>query len=673
MSDNKVTKLTTSLLPMEDIDQVLRYQYDHATLRDTVENTKNVGNIPANRVAKSVEGDQETVKNALHLGGIPANKYALKEQAESIEVDFEGLKTVYANEIRILRDELYQLKTQLAKRGFIQNVQSYAGFSEAFRSSDPLYTGYLGENVQDSMETNEIFVDDLVFQSLGVDDYIVLRPKNGTEPRIVKITAMDKENNLVTFTPDLGAVLDAGSVEIWKTKGDYDAGTFAFIEHKGVTPGSQAKHSVLDDDTARITKLLRPVELGGIGRGFGYTIRVSDAMAGFLDQFKIEIRRFGNPGSLIAYVIDEKDIPKFKNPVYAKEQGIIIAESLPAYPETTARDMLTFNFMTGRTENEWAILESKDEFGALKRYCVIIMAEGILDEQNYYSITFLQNQHKIEGGDLQLNNMIYEYIEDVGLRTDKDLPPEEQEERRINDSDLYYGLVMRDVVTHDYQAYTDGLYTARIRLPEPIRATRARLMMRVNREGYYSTDYAQPQAIQDGNTVNIKDEEYSMDYREMQSRNIGLNLSADDPDKVIIGTNVRSAIDQYAKGVVVEKGLWLDEGILPVYRNGYRVYLRAIRKEYNPYFNEYEVKENIRVELPLEAVMPDRVKADKKVSDRLIFESGILGEELENKEFNEFEIQIYWKTGYTHADFTKFKDDFHGRIHDLVLTFDHSV
>ena len=46
------------------------------------------------------------MKNALRLGGIPANKYALKEQAESIEVDFEGLKTVYANEIRILRDEL---------------------------------------------------------------------------------------------------------------------------------------------------------------------------------------------------------------------------------------------------------------------------------------------------------------------------------------------------------------------------------------------------------------------------------------------------------------------------------------------------------------------------------------------------------------------------------------
>ena len=58
MSNNKVTRLTTSLLPMEDIDQVLRYQYDHATLRDTVENTKTSTFRPTEWLSPS--GDQET-------------------------------------------------------------------------------------------------------------------------------------------------------------------------------------------------------------------------------------------------------------------------------------------------------------------------------------------------------------------------------------------------------------------------------------------------------------------------------------------------------------------------------------------------------------------------------------------------------------------------------------
>ena len=117
--------------------------------------------------------------------------------------------------------------------------------------------------------------------------------------------------------------------------------------------------------------------------------------------------------------------------------------------------------------------------------------------------------------------------------------------------------------------------------------------------------------------------------------------------------------------------------MMPIYRVGYKVFLKAKRKEYVPEWNTWEERERVKIELPLSAVMPDRIKRSETISDRLIFQNEFINEEDPDKAakyFNEFELQIYWRTEYSSPfDNDRYKEHFLGRIHDLSLSFDRSI
>lgn len=670
-----LTKISTSLLPIEDLKEILYYTYDFITKEDNATDTNNVAGIPANRIAEAVsEEDRKTVLNALRLNGKPADEYLTKEDGGQITENYNKIRNVYSNEIRNLRDELYQLKNELIKKGIVTNYNSYSGFHDAFRSTDPVYMkDPLTTILEDSMERDEVNIPDYIFEELDVDDYIVLHFKDIDRYHVARITRLMPNGETVKFTPASPYEIKAETTDLYKSLGMYHNGSFAFIRPAKEMPTTKSYYSTLNDDTARHRKnIIAP------NTGFGYTFRIPDSMfavdgepkrEGYLVKIKIKAARFGNPGSLIAYVIDEEDIPKFKNPQQAEEDGILIAKSQPATIENDQVERLVeFSFYDGVS---YPVLSNGNEIDKRKRFCLIIEATGQVDNENYYRIMFLQHRNKETGelGDLQLNNILYEYAALEHNSGEEALITSAE----INNSDLFYSIETKGIVKDANIPFREGVYTTKIKLQDPIEISRARLTLRVNREGYFIA--AEKGSIQDGNKLLFKkDPELGRVYDMQEIAGIG---AKNHEDWVAVGKHLRKLISQTQDYIQLEKGVYLDEDNEPIYRIGYKVFLKAIRKEYNEHWNEYEIKDKVKIELPITAIMPDRVKSSKKVSDRLIFENEFVDKEtpdLSAKYFNEFELQIYWRTEYSSPfDNEDYREHLTGRIHDLTLAFDKSI
>ena len=127
-----LTRPSLSFLPMEDIAAELKSNKANRkfmTREDKATDVEQVAGINADRIAISAEGkDRETVKNALNLNGVPASEYVTREDGEKFLEVSTDLSTIVSNEVRNLRDELYQLYSELSKKGFIDNTIKYEGF-----------------------------------------------------------------------------------------------------------------------------------------------------------------------------------------------------------------------------------------------------------------------------------------------------------------------------------------------------------------------------------------------------------------------------------------------------------------------------------------------------------------------------------------------------------------
>lgn len=664
MSKEKLTKLSLSLLPVEDLQELLRVQYDFITADDEATDTKNVAGENAKRTALAVEeSDRETVLNSLRLGGKPANEYLTIEDGGQISTNYSRIREAYSHEIRSLRDELYQLRGELVKSGTVTNYNLYSGFQDAFRNADILYRNKpITSVMEDSLVQDEAKIGGYAFSDLDVGDYIVFHFKYLRRYHVARIEEKRADGETIKFSPSTIHPLRTGMVDVYKSLGRYDNGTFSFSESANDIPAAQEKYSTLNDDTFRHRK-----NITAPNTGFGYCFRIPDSMQGFLVRANIKLTTYGTPGALMAYIINEKDIAKFKNPKQAEEDGILVAKSSPlTHPASHGERVVAFEFYDG---TEYPKLVNDDTVDKKTRFCFIIEALDA-DSNNYYRVMFLQNKSDSgELGDLQLNNIVYEYTRKSDASSEESLFTNSA----INNSDLYYGIVTRGIINNGVRPHREGVYTAKIEMPFPLKSSRARLSLRVNREGYFSTNNAGEISYQDGNNVPVKKEQLGNHYDMMELGGFGVRIGE---DNVAIGTNIRKALAQSQDSIQIQKGAYLDGPNLPVYRIGYKVYLKASRKEYDPITNKFIVVDKEKIELPLKAIMPDRIKKSSKISDRLIFENEFVTSDDERlaKYFNDYELQIYWRTGHGPAfDNERYREDLVGKIHDLTLSFDKSI
>ena len=107
--------------------------------------------------------------------------------------------------------------------------------------------------------------------------------------------------------------------------------------------------------------------------GFGYTFRIPAArQKNYLSKLDIQVKKYGEPGNLMCYIIDERNIQNWKNPQKAEDDGIIIAKSQPLEVDMRLGEHIAnFNFYDGMN---YPLLEEVDTTDHKVRYCFIIEA-----------------------------------------------------------------------------------------------------------------------------------------------------------------------------------------------------------------------------------------------------------------------------------------------------------
>lgn len=731
-----LTRPSLTFLPMEDIAAELRSNKSNRkfmTRDDKATDVENVAGISANRIAISAEGhNRETVKNALNLNGVPATGYVTKEQGDKFLQVSTELSQVVSNEIENLRDELYQLYAELSKKGFIDNTVKYEGFVESFKRGNILFEDYIcGISSAAAGRTKDLYISDIEkkhFFEKGKK--FVIKISDTDEEQVVTSTGINNAGK-VTFEPAVNNLNTISKVGLFKTNGEYNNSTFSFSNiKKAVSEQVERYYSQSDDTDTKYLTIKRP------NTGYAVTFKVPRnihselGIAGALSKFAIRAQAVNAPGGLRCHVLDFDSIiqdgelnPKFDNIQDAIKKGYCLASSniiystrdntakendiyfdfyggvhkeyknLPINNNSTADEEINFD-LKAKTINadSYEMFETADNFPILKdnKYCFIIECLGATDD-SYWRLRFSYYNNNGYVDDLHKRNASYIYN---SIASDS-LINHEQCIQVIDDIakyDMMYTLVVKDIIDEDELGKSEGVYTARIILPKPIDVSRARLTLRINREGMY----------------NIK--EHNSEYKIFV-------LEADTPtshnptdtrfvigEKIIIGNSIATVKRVSTSEIEVENPVYLDDRIIkfytntvydsntnsyvkktsvPIYRMGYIPSLKAKLvdwENYNSLINSFEANEISEEPMDFDFIniIPDKFKNNTRISDRLLFELEF-GEDANKKKIlaNEFELQIYWRSPFTEREINSIKDsndrnfkELIGRIHDLSLSFD---
>ena len=652
-SSGDLTKIGTSLLNMEDIALYLNKAKQFVTKNDKATDVEKVGGVAAEYTAladttdfaagKAKTVDRNTVYNANHLGGQPAENFFTVKAGGQLTERQNGLAKNNEREFIELRDELYQLRAELAKRGVIDAYVPYSGFYDAFRTSDPRHVSEIVGIVPEksaAMPRLRMIVPDDLYRKTAEGDHLFIQTADMSKQCIVTVAEKDVDGRTLKLVNEATFDIDKDTI-IMRSKGVVMNGKYSFGQAANESIDKrQAMYSGFTDDT--YSKFLR---LDKTNPGYGYTFRIPKQMQNsYLSKLDILVRAHNNPGSLTCYIINERDIDKWNEAV--KNGGttkagetladLTVAKSQPLIVSAVLDDhIVSFDFYDpsqdtgtnyGLTSPDcYPCLRGDDSSGIPLRYCMIVKCDDpdTLDENNYYDVEFLNT---VTNGDLQLNNITYHYDE-------KDPAPLHTDDI-VNSYDLYYGVTLLKAVKKEFTPYSDGIYTAAWREPEPIRSSYARLMLRVNREGMFHLADGMGGSHIDGCSINVTEEE---------PYGTGPLNSA---ETVVIGTEIRKVDSINDLNLTLEKGLYADEHA-PVYPIGYKVAIKASKETWDPKLCEMVTEYLDRYEMPLTCVMPDRADGSRRYSNRLIFEAPLNmpenNESTVNRLYNKFELEIYWK------------------------------
>lgn len=636
--------ISPSLLPMDEIAQYMELVAKFGKKTDSSADTNNVGGVDSNLIAKAATNedgalysDRETVKNALQLGGVPASSYVTAEGAGALLSDTYAVSVNMGNEIKNLRDELYQMKAELAKSGMIKNIDCYNGFIDAFKIGNEKYLKdaiTVISTDMSSVSNSFISVEDTSEFIAG--EYIVI---NTNEPQIVKIQDVVNSTRLNLASNVAGPI--ASGTEIFKVYGSYNNGAFVFGSKKDLSVSSKERYIILNDDAQPLllTKKYTP------NSGYAAQINIPSTARGAVRKVGVQAKVTGHPGGLKCYVIDTtnntNDVTSLPTIVELKEDGKVIGESNLLYSSeaTSSFNEMYFEF------SEPVILE--------KSNYMFLFVQIDADTNNYWELRGLRGENNM---DLQTNSKLYSFSDGVGLKAE--------------DGDLYLVVVTSEVLLNQLEYNKQGLYSANFELSNLTQATRVRVELKVNREGRFKVvdnpNTLVPSATKPLNTYNEDNKSYSVNLF-----NTG--------DKIVIGNQIakvgasRTANTSFS----LEKEAYAPAGA-PVYRVGYNVQVKACNKTIDTAnaSNPIKTESLTLVNLPLIAIVPGKESGKEDISsDRLIFEAEIKVDEdtqYKLKEFNDIEVQVYWSNELaTKLDLNN-SPELAGKILDITVSTDNT-
>ena len=659
------------------------------------DDTDLVGGIEASKIAISVDDDRYTVENAKHLmddDGIahPFDDFMSASKGSSVVAQTRAMSTHYGNDISDLRDELYQLKHELEKKGIIRNTNQHMGYNDIFRNGyKPYEYEMLCETAVDAVNSSTLTLPiEVVQKDIDEGDYLVFYFKKEDRTNVRQVKTILADNETIELSDPLEAAYDlsAGNIRIYKTYGVSRDGNFYFAKDEGTVIGDTIMYSGLDDDTAY--KYRKPIST--LEDGYAYSFRIPESKLGFLTKFDILVRATGSP-ALTCYIIDEQDIGYFRSPTQMKnlyQSGEVnmdgdpkchfFAESAPLTLDPgLGTYTASFDFFNTDLDN-YPLLTRKDDPNNRVRYVAIITGTYI-DNNNYAEIYFLQD--KQNKSDLQLNNTLYRYAEQPESSTTSALSTD----ANLNQSDMYYAVQIKERLDNAMEPVNQGLYSAKMNCSYPQGISRARLMLRFRREGgLWHADIDEPNIVGGGTQISTLNCQCNPVWSVYSTAAMGLDeqivkpieLRADNTDTVqkpdlIIGNTITHGTANNMM-VVPEDPVYVRLRDM-VYRNAFVVSVKGKYYEYNETAQRYIVKDTHKIYLKPLAVIPDGIKYDNDVySDRVIFEGDFTDDQGNARFFNQLELQIYWQKAQFNEN-TTIKDSQMGVIHDLVFSTDCAV
>lgn len=644
-----------AMLPIEDLANYLSIVHGFRSKNELAPDVERVDGITSGKIAiaatdstgELIDG-RTTIENALKLGGLDAAQYLTIDNSKSLLVDAHTISRINSDEIKNLRDELYQMKSELVKNGLVKDNYSYHGFQDPFRAGNIKYIDEAvtrGATVETRATISDITVVDA--SELLVGEYIVV--EDAGRNFLTKI--IKKEGNRLFISPSINGPLSTVAV-IKRTLGMYYNSSFLFGEEYGQLISDKEKHIILNDDYGdgeSSTGRALP-RMSKNNYGFATHFKVPTSVAGAITKLTVAVRGAGRPGVLKCYIADPDvsdglNIFDMATIEEMREAGKIVGES-----DAITADVLTTSFV------DRDFIFSTPAMLKNKRYVAIIKTLEA-DEDNYWE---LRGIIRYGGGDLHTNIDLYQVREGHASTVICD---------KLED-DLYFAITTNEVYENSVGYLQEGLYSTKVELPENQDITRVRVELKVNREGRFKVvDNPASLVIRAGDMLHIRNEDNkayaSSIFSNETSPNIVIgNQIAKVGTHRISNTSFSLANDTYAPSGA------------DVYRVGYDVIVTAKNKyiDYNSPNDPIKYKDSVVVPLELKAVIPGKEsgKTDSS-SDRLIFEAELAmleDSEYKLKGFNDLLVQVAWtSSGSTTAEMFS-NPELAGAIYDITVSTD---
>lgn len=675
------TKVTINQIDMDAVTETviakgnLVYRRDHSDTK--AEDVDKVGGIAADHIAVSIDGDRETVPNALKLGGKLAADYMTTTTGNSLNKRTENIKSKFGSDILALRDELYQLRGQLAKNGYVKDIGYYDGYYDCFHDFNQVHLNKELANTKNTVQTDRkslVFPANTDMDQFSQYDFIAIINSNTGLECIRQVAAVDKANFKLTLDRNIAnsvILQNAEYYQVYKSYGAIYNGDFLFARPLETVMGDEEYASGETDDTSReFVKMMKP--------GFGYatTLKFSEGKTGYLKTVELCLKAYGNPGPVNCYLIDARDVDLFKNGQQAEaaykssqankdDKFKFFAKTQPkAVSATVERQYVKFSF---QQDGKYPIIPD-NYYQDPTRYCLIVEFMEV-NTDNYYEIELI-NHNK---SDLQLNNIFYDYERKSDVAVAHALTETDETKKR----DLYFQFKTQQKLTNQPSPVNEGLYSAHIYNRRLQRASKARVELRIKREGLYEASTLSSPSLFTTEAITLKRSPKNGTINSVHELglkteiNKPMELRRGDPSDismpvdVVIGENITKVKGFNTESMTTISPVLVNDND-PVYRVGYVVAIKA---------REYKFKDGIitkgqfkRFIVPLTEVVKDVHSYMDGVSDRLIFETPLYEEGQEVVDYNDFEVQVYWENPEL-SDSSITKQEQMGSLKEITVSF----
>ncbi len=630
-----------AMAALDDLGYPISYRIENGEL------VKNISDEVLERILSFAKDEgaiaipeRQTVLNSLMLDGVRADEFLKRVESDTILTDVNQATFNISEDIRNLKDELYQLKNQLVKVGTLKDSAVYNGFIDAFTETSPKNVVSSGIKVE-SVSGNVVVVDINVENvgNLRAGEIIVLESGNEEHKQynIQKIAAING-NQIILDLDFEGSIVqpeaNVGSV-IQKSLGQNKNGKFLFgCETNGKVNVGENRY-IVKDGTDRV----KVFELDHPGHGFGTVVKIPSSLKNnVLSQVRVSLAVKGDPGRI------EGEFWK-----YNEVNGSFEKTNYFTTGVTPMMASSWFNDFDLQLVNEMEVQPGE-------RYLFILTAPSGGDEDNKWYIGGFNDDECLD----DIHNDCYIKESNGGFNEVLWVSPE--------DKDMFLTLTTKEIKESNFRKLNYGLYTCEFDVHQSL-ANRIRVELCINQEGQFK--------VKDNNIVSLavaKTNEIELETRGPKTFKDKVFGSG---DYAVIGNEICkiSSVANNNGNIIPSTDVYVKSNA-DVYRVGYEVQVIASNRVLEPtMYGAVQRYEDAEVyPLKFVGVVPGRdiIRPDKS-SDRLLFEAEFYNQDdlddIKLKSFDHIEVQVRW-FGHVDGNIIDENEELEGAIFDISVSVD---